>query len=130
MRRPIALPLKFYVLLLKDLKWPMRILFDNGTPEGLLRHLTGHVVTLARDAGWERLANGKLLNVAEQDGFDLLLTTDKNILYQQNLRGRKIAIVVLGNQNWNVARLHVDKIVAAVNACTPGSYTEVAIPFR
>jgi hypothetical protein len=118
------------VLLPKDLKWPMRILFDNGTPEGLLRCLTGHVVTLARDAGWERLTNGKLLHVAEQDGFDLLLTTDKNILYQQNLRGRKIARVVLGNQNWNVARLHVDKIVAAVNACTPGSYTEVAIPFR
>ena len=59
----------------------------------------------------------------------MLLSTDKNIRYQQNLAGRKIALVVLGNQQWPVVRLHLDRIAAVVNACTPGSYAEVEIPF-
>jgi uncharacterized linocin/CFP29 family protein len=67
----------------------MRILFDNGTPEPILRHLDGHEVVLAKDAWWERLVNGKLLNAAEEGGFDLLLTTDKNIGYQQTLSEAK-----------------------------------------
>jgi hypothetical protein len=78
--------------------------------------------------GWDRLSNGELLTAAEQAGFELLLTTDKNIRYQQNLTGRKIAIVVLGTSQWPVLRLHVQQVVAAVNAATPGSYTEVDIP--
>jgi hypothetical protein len=108
----------------------MRILFDNGTPDPLRHSLQGHEVTMAKDAGWERLVNGKLLNADEGAGFDVLLTTDKNILYQQNLSGRKIALVVLANGQWPVARLHVEKIVAAVNAAVPGSYFEVEIPFQ
>jgi hypothetical protein len=84
----------------------------------------------AIDRGWDRLANGELLAVAEAEGFEVLLTTDKNILYQQNLRGRKIAFVVLGNSQWRVVRRYVERIVVAVEAATPGSYTEVDIPFR
>jgi hypothetical protein len=60
----------------------------------------------------------------------VLLTTDKNIRYQQNLTGRKLSIVVLGNSQWPIVRLHLDAIVASVNAATPGGYTEVEIPFR
>ncbi|MGE0821859.1 MAG: hypothetical protein AB7P18_07065 [Candidatus Binatia bacterium] len=56
------------------------------------------------------------------------MTTDKNIRYQQNLAGRKLAIVVLGTAQWPVLRLHVQRIAAAVNAVTPGSYTEGPIP--
>jgi len=78
--------------------------------------------------GWDRLSNGELLTAAEQAGFELLLTTDKNIRYQQNLAGRKIAIVVLGTSQWPVLRLHVQRVAAAVNTVTPGSYTEVDIP--
>ena len=78
--------------------------------------------------GWDRLSNGELLTAAEQAGFELLLTTDKNIHYQQNLAGRKIAIVVLGTSQWPVLRLHVQRVAAAVNTVTPGSYTEVDIP--
>jgi hypothetical protein len=67
----------------------MRILFDHGTPSGIARALSGHDVTEAVDRGWEELSNGELLAAAEEEGFDLLLTTDKNIRYQQNLpRGR------------------------------------------
>jgi hypothetical protein len=74
----------------------MRILFDHGTPAPPIPFLEGHIVTKAKDAGWDKIANGELLKAAEQAGFDLLLTTDKNMAAQQNLKGRKIAIVVLG----------------------------------
>ena len=58
----------------------------------------------------------------------MLITTDKNMRYQQNLTSRRIAIVVLGNAQWPVLRLHTDRVVAAVNAAIPGSFTEVDIP--
>jgi len=71
-----------------------------------------------------------LLSLAEAAGFDVLLTTDKNIRYQQNLVGRKISILVLGNSQWPVVRLHLDFIAAAVNAAAPGAYAEIDIPFE
>jgi hypothetical protein len=108
----------------------MHILFDNGTPAPLRYALKGHVVVEAIERGWDRLANGELIAVAEAAGFELLLTTDKNIRFQQNLTGRKIAFVVLGNQQWPTLRRYVERVVAAVDAATPGSYTEVDIPFR
>jgi hypothetical protein len=108
----------------------MRILFDNGTPNPIARSLAGHSVTFARQIGWQELENGELIQKAEEAGFELLLSTDKNIRYQQNLLGRKIALVILGNPQWPTVRMHLDKIVAAVNACTPGSYAEVDIPFK
>ena len=76
----------------------MKILFDNGAPNPISRSLVGHQVAFARQIGWHELKNGDLLREAEAAGFDLLLTSDKNIRYQQNLSNRKIAIVVLGNQ--------------------------------
>jgi hypothetical protein len=106
----------------------MKILFDNGTPKPIARRLAGHNVTHARQIGWHELENGELIQQAEKAGYDVLLSTDKNIRYQQNLAGRKIALVVLGNPQWPTVRLHLDKIAAAVNACTPGSYVEVEIP--
>ena len=108
----------------------MRILFDNGTPKPIAACLTGHHVTHARQIGWHELGNGALIEQAEQAGYDLLLTTDKNIRYQQNVARRKIAVAVLGNQQWPMVRLYLDRITAAVSAATPGSYTEVAIPFE
>jgi hypothetical protein len=107
----------------------MHVLFDHNTPRGVARHLVGHIVIQAKDRGWDRLTNGDLLAAAERAGFDLLLTADKNMRYQQNLAGRKIALVVLGNSPWRLVRLHLDKIAAVVNAAAPGSYAEVEIPF-
>ena len=49
--------------------------------------------------------------------------------YQQNLTGRKIAFVVIGNQQWPILRRHVERVVAVANAATPGSFAEVEIPF-
>lgn len=75
----------------------MFVLFDNGTPRTLARYLIeDHSVTEARARGWQELSNGDLLNQAEAAGFDVLVTTDKNLSYQQNQADRKIAIVVLG----------------------------------
>lgn len=108
----------------------MCILFDHGTPSGIARQLTGHEVTEAIERGWDAISNGELLARAEEAGFDVLLTTDKRIQYQQNLKGRKIAIVVLGNSAWPIVRLHIDKIAESLNQTTPGSYVEVSIPFK
>ncbi|MGP8244881.1 MAG: hypothetical protein ACLQVN_10235 [Bryobacteraceae bacterium] len=105
----------------------MLIVFDHVTPKGIARFLEGHTVTIAKDRGWDRLTNGDLLAAAERAGFDLLLTADKNMRYQQNLKGRRIAIVVLSTPQWPVVRLHAERIAAAVNAAEPGSYREVDI---
>lgn len=70
----------------------MLILFDHGTPAPLASFLPEHTVRKAKDLGWDTLTNGELLKAAEEAGFEILLTTDKNIRYQQNLAGRKIAI--------------------------------------
>ncbi|HEV2963460.1 MAG TPA: hypothetical protein VG649_16655 [Candidatus Angelobacter sp.] len=77
-----------------------------------------------------RLLNGDLLDVAEEAGFDLLLTTDKNFPFQQNLSKRKIAIVALGKNRWSLVKLKLELIVEAVNSATPGSYTMIEIPGR
>jgi hypothetical protein len=108
----------------------MLILFDHGTPKGLIRALAGHTVITAQARGWDRLDNGALLLAAEEASIDLLVTTDRRIRYQQNLAGRRIALVVLtGSTKWVRVRLHLDRIAAAVSAATPGSYTEIEIPF-
>ena len=108
----------------------MLVLFDNGTPRGLARFLTGHSVEEARERGWEELANGDLIDVAEQAGFAVLVTTDKNIWHQQNLKARRIALVVLEHSQWPMVKLVAESIAAAVNAAEPGSYAEVAVPFK
>ena len=99
----------------------MRVLFDHGTPSGIARSLAGHEVTEAIERGWDRISNGELLTTAEAAGFELLLTTDKNIRYQQNLKGRKIAILVPGNSAWRMVRKHLDRVAEAVNAAKPGT---------
>ena len=109
----------------------MLILFDHGTPKGLIRALPGHTVHTAQARGWDTLSNGALLNAAEEAGFELLLTTDRRIRYQQNLRGRRIALVVLtGSTKWSRVGQHADRIAAAVASATPSSYAEVEIPFE
>jgi hypothetical protein len=108
----------------------MRILFDQGTPVPLRKFLSGHVVKTAYQEGWSTLLNGDLLRVAEEAGFDLLLTADKNLAYQQNLAGRKIAIVALGRNRWSLIQPELDRIVDAVIRAKPGSYTLVEIPHR
>lgn len=90
--------------------------------------LVGHEVSTAFERGWSTLKNGDLLAAAEKNGFAVLVTTDKNLRYQQNLAARSIAIVVLGTTSWPRIRTAADRVVAAVADAAPGSYTEVIIP--
>jgi len=87
-----------------------------------------HAVKTARQQGWDTLLNGELLRVAEEAGFDVLLTTDKNLAHQQNLKGRRIAIVVLGRNRWRIVKAVLPQIAAAVNAAVPGGYIIVDVP--
>jgi len=108
----------------------MLVLFDQGTPVPIRPFLKEHRVQTTAERGWDTLENGELLKAAEAAGFDVLVTPDKNIRYQQNLTVRTIALIVLGNPRWPVLRLYVERVVTAVNAATPGSYAEVEIPER
>jgi hypothetical protein len=105
----------------------MLILFDHGTPANLRRSLIGHTVVTAYELGWATLKNGALLQSAELAGYELLITTDKNLAYQQNLRERKIAIIALGQANWPIVKTHIRRIVEAVDAAAAGSYQLVAM---
>lgn len=105
----------------------MRILFDQGTPRPLRRHLTGHSVDTTFRLGWSRLSNGDLLDRAEEQGYELLITTDRQIRHQQNLGGRKLAILVLSTTAWPDILLRVDDILTAVNAIGTGDFREFRI---
>jgi hypothetical protein len=107
----------------------MQILFDNSTPRGVASVLSDHIVEEARSRGWDTLRNGELLDATEASGFEVFLTTDRNLRYQQNLTGRRIAIIVLGSGRWKRIRTRLAQIAAAVKAATPGSFSEVEIPF-
>jgi hypothetical protein len=108
----------------------MRILFDQGAPVPIADYLREHNVRTTLEQGWDTLGNGELLRVAEDAGFEVLLTTDNNLAYQQNLKGRKIAIVVISRNRWRLVQRMIRKIVAAVNSAKPGSYTLIEIPVR
>jgi hypothetical protein len=104
----------------------VKILFDQGTPAPLRRVLEQHTVATAFELGWTELDNGRLLVLAESE-FDALITTDKNLRYQQNLAARRLAILVLPTANWPQLRMHEARIAAAINALKPGDFVEFQI---
>lgn len=106
----------------------MLILFDQNTPVPIRYSLAGHSVRTANEQGWSTLENGDLLQAAEQNGFDVLLTADQNIAHQQNMDGRKIALVVLANGQWPSIQPFISQIVVAVESAKPGTVTIVEIP--
>ena len=108
----------------------MRVLFDQGTPVPIKRHLIAHQVSVAAELGWDELKNGELLRAAEKEGYDVFVTTDKNLRYQQNLTERSIAIVVIGHSQWPALQPHVQRVVDAVDGAVPGSYVELDIPYK
>jgi hypothetical protein len=105
----------------------MKILFDQGTPVPLRLHFGKHEVATATEMTWSQLTNGELLAAATASGFDVLVTTDQNLRYQQNLKHRTISIVVLMTTSWPRIAKQTDQIANAIEASTPGSYTEVEI---
>ena len=107
----------------------MKIILDESVPKKLRLLIEGnHMVVTAWFQGWDGLKNGALLDAAEEAGFDLFITADQELGYQQNLSGRKMAILVLSTNNWSYVKASIGKIMAAIDATAPSSYTEVEIP--
>jgi hypothetical protein len=102
----------------------LRILLDQGTPVPLREVLSGHEVATAYERGWSTLSNGDLLAAAERE-FDVLITTDRNLRDQQNLTGRRIAILVLPTTSWPSIRQHADAVRREALAMAPAEYREV-----
>jgi hypothetical protein len=108
----------------------MKVLFDQGTPVPLRKLLTTHQVSTAYELDWQMLTNGDLLNQAELSGFEVLVTTDQNLKYQQNLLKRVIAIVVLTSTSWPRIRKTLPEIVAAIENSKANGYIEITIPYE
>jgi hypothetical protein len=106
----------------------VRVLFDQGTAVPLRRLLTQQEVVTAHERGWSQLKNGELLDSAEKEGFAVLVTTDANLKYQQNLTSRKLGIVVLTTTSWPRIQRVADAVVAAVDGAAAGTYFEVEVP--
>jgi len=105
----------------------LNVLFDQGTPVPLRNHFSSHHVSTAYELGWSTLKNGELLAAAEGNGFEVFVTTDTNLAYQQNLSNRKIAIVVLSTTSWPRIQKSVAAILSAIDTARPNSYQIVSI---
>jgi predicted nuclease of predicted toxin-antitoxin system len=105
----------------------MKILFDQGTPVPLRRYLPGHTIDTAYERGWSELSNGDLLATAEQEGYEILVTTDRNLRYQQNLAERQISIAVLMSTSWPRIKPQTERIKAFIDAIKPGDYQEIPL---
>jgi glutamate racemase len=106
----------------------VRVLFDQGTPVPLRHAIVKHTISTAYELGWSTLKNGELLQAAEEAGFEVLVTTDTNLKYQQNLASRKISVVVLSSTSWPRIKAVSEKVITAIEMSTVGSYIEVVIP--
>ena len=105
----------------------MKLLFDHGTPAPLRHHLQGHVVDRSAEKDWETLENGELIRLAEEEGYDIIVTTDQSMRFQQNLAGMQLAIVVLMATAWPRVQHHVEEIRKAIEDVRPGEVKEVPI---
>ncbi len=99
----------------------MRVIIDENVPHPLLRHFTHHSTTSVQNEGWAGIKNGELLNLIE-GRFDVFILGDKNLRYQQNLKGRHIAIVEIFTIRWPHLQPFIPAVIAAVDSAIPGSY--------
>ena len=103
----------------------MKVLLDENIPHNLLKHLRGHDVTTVAHKGWGGLKNGELLTALERAGFEVFVTGDQGIEYQNRITGRRFGIVALSTNNWPIIRRSLAKIAAAVSAAQPGRVASV-----
>jgi hypothetical protein len=108
----------------------MRILLDHNTPAPLRYWLIGHQVETVYERGWAELTNGDLLRMADEAGFDVMITTDQGIRYQQSLARRRLALVVINTNNWPRIRKSTSVVVDAISEIPPGSFVEIEIPLQ
>ena len=105
----------------------LKLLFDQGTPAPLRRHLHGHSVDTLAEKGWSEKGNGELLDLAEREEYDVLVTTDQSLPHQQNLARWRVGVVVLLSTDWAGVRLCTGEIARAIEAVRPGQAVEVCI---
>ena len=105
----------------------MKILFDQGTPVPLRRHLHPHLVDTSAERGWSTLQNGDLLDQAESDDYEAFITTDLNLKHQQNLTNRTIRILVLTTTSWPRISKKVHQVRDALETLDEGGYMEMEI---
>jgi len=103
----------------------MKILLDESTPGKLRAHLRRHDVFTAKYMGWAGLLNGSLLAAAEAEGFELLITSDKNLAYQQNMSERRIGLLVLTTNNWDTLLTQIERVQFIVDGMSPGDFLEL-----
>jgi hypothetical protein len=104
----------------------VRIVLDECVPWPLAKHLTVHICTSPQRRGWGGLENGDLLRLAEEE-YDLFVTSDQNLRYQQNLAGRKIAILELSTNDWVTIRKNLASVVARINAMRPAEFAQLDV---
>ncbi len=104
-----------------------RVLLDENLPQKLRFLLTGHAVVTTAYQGWAGKSNGELVAVAEAAGFDVIVTADQGLNYQQNMAARKIALVVLSTNRSSLVMTGAPKILAAIDAAQAGSFSFVEI---
>ena len=100
----------------------MRVLLDENLPHKLRHSCKGHEVSTVAYLDWAGVKNGALLTLAEMSGFEVFITADRNLEYQQNFQGREIAIVLLTAQTWTLIEPHMSQIGAAIDTATPRSF--------
>ena len=105
----------------------MKLLFDQGTPAPLRRHLPGHSAATLAEKGWSEEGNGELLDLAERDAYEVLVTTDQSLPHQQNLARWKVGVVVQPSTDWSWVRLRTKEIARAIGAVRPGRAVQVPI---
>ncbi len=106
----------------------IRILLDNNVSRRLCPLLRPHQAVHTSELGWAGLSNGDLIRAAEEHGFHMLITGDRNIRYQQNLTRVRCSIIEISSQHWPTIRENVAELIAAIDAIQPGAYLTVALP--
>jgi predicted nuclease of predicted toxin-antitoxin system len=108
----------------------VKVLFDQNVPRDLVRYLSAHEVTRSAELGWQELKNGDLLDEAQDKGFEVMVTADRNLAYQQNLDNRRVAIVVLPSGNWPAVKAQIIEVVQAIDESEPGGFKELKLARR
>jgi hypothetical protein len=103
----------------------VKILFDHNLPHKLrtsLIPLTQHEIVTASRMGWGELKNGELLRVMEASGFQVFVTGDQSLRFEQNLSTRRLGVVALSANNWPIIKNYLSEILAAIDNAAPGSF--------
>ena len=106
----------------------MRILLDNNVPRLLRINLPNHQVETAFQHNWRTLTNGELLDRAESHAYQMLITADQRIPYQQNLSRRSIAVLIITSNEREAVTNALTAINDAVNSMTAGETRTLHIP--